>query len=511
MKAYLIARVSTKDQKDALPAQKYRLMDYADKHFPDREFIEFQETAYSGDREIFNSITDRIFENTEIVALVFDKIDRLTRDYTDPVLRAAIALVKQGRIELHFPSENLILNTQSSANELQRLGMGAVSSQNYSDSVSYNVRRRNEQLWRDGIWTSPAPFGYVNITNGDGSKWIKLVQLEAHAVKTAYEAYATGSYSLKTVRTKIIQEYGIIRTAAQWDKILKNPFYTGIMRIKGNLFAHHYETVLSEELFEKVKAVREGYAKKPKRWGGIPYQYRGLISCAICGCRITFEKKKGKYIYGHCTQYKGKHGAVYVSEDLLTEQLRQVFNQVQLPEDAYQEVVEALATDDINAARENDEKLAHIRTQINQYETMIDRNYDTYLDGGISKEKYKLKSAELLATKQALENSGKNIELMSKSTFDDVITLLNLSRDAPSIFENAEIEEKRTMMNMVVSNLELGDEELRWKLKKPYDTMAICNETQNWLGMRDSNPRSWNQNPLPYHLANPQQFAAKNQ
>ena len=24
-----------------------------------------------------------------------------------------------------------------------------------------------------------------------------------------------------------------------------------------------------------------------------------------------------------------------------------------------------------------------------------------------------------------------------------------------------------------------------------------------WLGMRDSNPRSRNQNPLPYHLANP--------
>ena len=26
-----------------------------------------------------------------------------------------------------------------------------------------------------------------------------------------------------------------------------------------------------------------------------------------------------------------------------------------------------------------------------------------------------------------------------------------------------------------------------------------------WLGMRDSNPRSRNQNPLPYRLANPQQ------
>ncbi len=26
---------------------------------------------------------------------------------------------------------------------------------------------------------------------------------------------------------------------------------------------------------------------------------------------------------------------------------------------------------------------------------------------------------------------------------------------------------------------------------------------QIWLGMRDSNPRSWDQNPVPYRLANP--------
>jgi hypothetical protein len=25
-----------------------------------------------------------------------------------------------------------------------------------------------------------------------------------------------------------------------------------------------------------------------------------------------------------------------------------------------------------------------------------------------------------------------------------------------------------------------------------------------WLGMRDLNPRSWDQNPVPYRLANPQ-------
>ena len=37
------------------------------------------------------------------------------------------------------------------------------------------------------------------------------------------------------------------------------------------------------------------------------------------------------------------------------------------------------------------------------------------------------------------------------------------------------------------------------------DDLALSLEVRTvWLGMRDSNPRSWNQNPLPYHLANPQ-------
>src|SRR5690606_14123650 len=123
----------------------------------------------------------------------------------------------------------------------------------------------------------------------------------------------------------IIAEYGFVLTTGQWFKIIRNPFYTGVMRIKDTLYPHSYETVIDEALYETAKAVREGYAKEPKRWAGLPYPYRGLISCSECGCRITFEKKKQKYIYGHCTQFKGKHNAPYVNEDNLTKQLREVF------------------------------------------------------------------------------------------------------------------------------------------------------------------------------------------
>jgi len=55
------------------------------------------------------------------------------------------------------------------------------------------------------------------------------------------------------------------------------------------------------------------------------------------------------------------------------------------------------------------------------------------------------------------------------------------------MFENSEIEEKRILLNTVLSNLELNDKQLRWKLKEPYDCMALCNENANWPGISNSN------------------------
>jgi hypothetical protein len=114
------------------------------------------------------------------------------------------------------------------------------------------------------------------------------------------------------------------------------------MRVKGQLYPHKYDTIISYELFQEAEAVRNGYQVKRHRWAGLPYKYRGLIRCGKCDCRITFEKKKGKYVYGHCTQAKGKHGASYVLEDELTTQLAKVFKSIQIPAYAYEQVSEAL-------------------------------------------------------------------------------------------------------------------------------------------------------------------------
>jgi site-specific DNA recombinase len=311
------------------------------------------------------------------------------------------------------------------------------------------------------------------------------VSIESYAVKTACELYATGGYLLKQVRLKIIKEYGITRTSGQWDKALKNPFYTEVMKIKGKLYPRHYETVISEDLFEQAKAVREGHAVKPKRWAGQPYTYRGLIFCSECGCNVTFEKKKGKFVYGHCTQFKGRHNSSYVAENAMTDQLRSVFKQIQMPEEAIVEILKAMMADYEKISNENRQKLSHVETEIKRSDNKIERNYDIYLDGGITQEMYQRKHQELLANKRALESTRKNIELMTNNNFEGALDLLRLWRKSPDLFENAEIEEKRILINQVHSNLELNDKELRWELKEPYDCMVLCSETQNWLPIVD--------------------------
>jgi hypothetical protein len=44
-----------------------------------------------------------------------------------------------------------------------------------------------------------------------------------------------------------------------------------------------------------------------------------LLTCARCGCMMTAELKKGKYVYYRCTGFKGRCGNTYIREEALSE------------------------------------------------------------------------------------------------------------------------------------------------------------------------------------------------
>jgi site-specific DNA recombinase len=82
---YLIARVSEPEQRKSLPAQRKKIFDYADKvkweENTDFLYIEFDETAFKEDRKDFRKLViEPLKTEIETSILVFDKIDRFSRD-----------------------------------------------------------------------------------------------------------------------------------------------------------------------------------------------------------------------------------------------------------------------------------------------------------------------------------------------------------------------------------------------------------------------------------------------
>jgi Recombinase zinc beta ribbon domain len=74
----------------------------------------------------------------------------------------------------------------------------------------------------------------------------------------------------------------------------------------GRRYVDSHQPVVSRELWERVQGVLDGRnASKSGRKTKRDFAFSGLIKCWHCGCALVGELKKKRYVYYHCTGYKG--------------------------------------------------------------------------------------------------------------------------------------------------------------------------------------------------------------
>ncbi len=335
MKAILIARVSTEEQREAgnsLPAQVARLERYCqNKGFTILQVCSFDESAYNSNRSEFDNIIDLIIAQKEKIAVCCDKVDRLSRNIFDKRIPLLYEKALEDKLELHFVSDGQVITSAISATEKFQFSISLGLANYYSNAISDNVKRAMEQKLRRGEWPTRAPYGYKNVTVND-KKEIIFDEHAAHIVRTAFSLYSTGAYSMELLCAKMLKEYDVNWSVSYIDKVFNNPFYYGQMRIKDRLYPHRYPPIIAKILFDQVQKVKKNHNKKTNhyQYAGRPYPYRGLIRCGHCGLAITPEKHKG-FVYYHCTQYKGKHGAKWLREEEVARQLGLYFKKLQMP------------------------------------------------------------------------------------------------------------------------------------------------------------------------------------
>lgn len=495
MKAILLARVSSKEQEEgqSIPAQERRLKEYAErKGLTVDQIHRITESSTKDTRREFEKILEYIRASKEIIALVADTIDRIQRSFKESVILDDLR--REGKVEIHFMRENLVLNLKSNSADLLRWDMGVMFSRSYVLQLSDNVKRSKEQAAKNGIWIGLAPIGYKHAVDDRGEKTIVPDPERAPHITKLFELYATGNYSLfklvhEAEQVGFRSKKGQRIAKSLIDEILKNPFYCGMMKTKYGLTEHHYHPLVSRTLFQQVQDVAAGYHKKPHKSVSEPFVLRGLITCAHCGCVVTPEIKKKRYIYYSCTNAKGTCKRVYVREEPLVANLSNYFDQIALNEQQIADVTRYLKDIHESEALFHTESLLTLRKEQDRIQRRLNQVYDDKLDGLIDEKMY-LERVSTYKTRQTeiVEQMGRH-EKADQNFYITANLVMNLAARAREIFESSEADEKRQLLDLMFQNLQLKDASLSVSVREPFLTMLDFKNRPGEWGRLDSNQR----------------------
>lgn len=504
MKAIILARVSTEEQKEAgnsLPAQLDRIKNYCkQKNYTVIETFSFDESAYKAKREEFDKIIECIKGQKEKVAVCFDKVDRLSRNVFDKRVSVLHELAMKDEIELHFVSDNLAITSEMSATEKFHFGINLGLAKYYSDAISDSVKRSYEKMRANGAWTSSRPpIGYMRHTNDKGLKDIIPDPKRAHLVIKLFELYSTGNHSLETLREES-GEMGFTSTGnlklpkSTIENLIKNPFYHGVaMTKKYGPYNHKYERLITKELFDRCQEIREGKRTNRPKFVGQEYIFKGLLRCENCGCVITPEMHKKNsgliFIYYSCTNAKGTCKREYVSEKNLLEPIYDILELFENIREADQEFL----VKELNQTTEQDitfhkAQIVRIVAEQNRVKQMDDGLLEVLLDRSITKDIYDKKHQEFQDRLQTLSmeyEEHSQTEFNHKTAVDNVFSV---ARRARKIFEGSEISEKRDFLNYLLQNPTVQQKNLYFSIRSPFDLVLELATSPSLGGYRDSNP-----------------------
>ncbi len=115
------------------------------------------------------------------------------------------------------------------------------------------------------------------------------------------------------------------------ELLLKNTFYYGVFKYKGEFYEGVHPPLISKSLFDKVHTVFAS-RNKPHNPKKDLFVFRGFIRCGERGCLVTAETKKGHFYY-HCAKRKVKCSQRYIREEALVAHIQDYIQKLFINDD----------------------------------------------------------------------------------------------------------------------------------------------------------------------------------
>ena len=282
------------------------------------EYVEPGRSATKMDRRpVFQAMMQRIQDDRDVDFIIVYKLSRMNRDWAESAL--AMLNLQKRKVSLVSATENI----DDTPEGQMLMGVLAALNQFRSQGDGADIRYKMGEKARKGGTLGRAPLGYLNVREMVDGREVRTIAIDperAPYVKLAFELYSTGEYTIDHLQA-LLEERGLVGrhgryppgpiSKAKIHKMLRDPYYCGVIVYDGELYQGRHEPLITEDLFEKVQRVFETRSAAGERMRRHPHYLKGSIWCGHCHdngheARLLIQRavgqRGGEYYYFFCTR-----------------------------------------------------------------------------------------------------------------------------------------------------------------------------------------------------------------
>jgi|GEM_PF-848018 len=464
-KAVLYLRVSSKGQEDnfSLDAQEKLAFEYAEKH--NLEIVKKWKGVESAwgkvERKNFLQMLDYVKENYEIKHIIFDILDRMTRNDKDKI--KIQELIDKYDKTIHFTRSNKMYDKNASPDDKFMLDIDVAVAKKMSNDISRKTKMGLTESVEQGIYPHTPPVGYVKI-----NKKVVKDDFKANLIVQLYDMVISGHYSVNYL-SNLIYDMGLSNshngrnkgkklTETSIRRLIANPFYYGVFVWNGKYYNGTYEPIIAKETWDKANKILadnlRGYNKDSD------YHFSRLLRCFECNHPITGANtikhknnplKEKKYRYYRCEKQKNHKEKCYIPESYLADKLfLSVIQNVSMPEnvtDVLKENIELVANNQTNIKRTKKEI---IEKDLKDLTEQLSRLYDLQIQGKISNvDMFSRKEKELNDLIEKKKNILKLYSNNEQETMEKAEETFFLVNNIEKVYNESDYEDKALIIKEI--------------------------------------------------------------
>lgn len=461
-RAALYIRVSTQEQAQegySVGEQKERLIAYCKA----QDWIIadiYVDGGYTGSNLKRPGIQQLIQDTDKFDLVLVYKLDRLSRSQRDTLYLIEEVFLPN---KVDFISMQESFDTSSPFGKAM-IGLLAVFAQLEREQIKERTKMGRLARAKAGLYHGG---GYIPIGYDYEDGKLVINPYEAQQVQKIFEWYLAGM-SLQAIIDRLRDEgytnrYSSYNSWSGIRYILENETYLGRIHFGDVLVENAHEPIISEDQFNAVQIMR---GKRRRKNGVVSFQAKylltGMLFCGKCGGRY-YLRNSGKYRYYSCYSRtkqmremvkdpgcKNKNWKADVLEPIIDAKIREVLHSPEL-------------VADIAASRPQPAPAVQsvkIEKRIREIDRSIARLMELYQKDDIPPEVLGDSINKLYTEKTALQNSVTPEPKSDVLPFDLAQELI---ADAAEVWDFADDEQKRRIMQGLITRIVLTDDDVKIK------------------------------------------------